>query len=263
MPIIIGTELNAPPKKRFHEIDYRIMSEAFSVHNTFGQLMDETCYRKALLQRSVDLGYQSTEELEIRLTHKDFVKSYYIDLLVESSVIFELKSVEAFHPKHEAQLINYLLLCELPHGKLINFGASSVESRFVSTTIKRSDRSKFTLKTEEWHPKSETSIQIPEILTELLTDWGTHLDFQLYESALQHSVSTQESPVEIYDNKQLLGKKKMHLTSENTALFISGIQGNLSHYKQHLQRIITNTSLHRIQWINIYRSQITLTTIEG
>lgn len=114
MPIVIATVLNAPSEKSFHGIDYRVMSEAFSVHNTFGQLMDEACYRKALSQRCTSLGYQNTEEVEIRLTHKDFIKSYYIDLLVESSVILELKSVEALHSKHQAQLINYLLLCLSP-----------------------------------------------------------------------------------------------------------------------------------------------------
>lgn len=69
--------------------------------------------------------------------------------------------------------------------------------------------------------------------------------------------------MKIYDKNQLLGHKKMHLTNKGTALSISGIKGSLANYKQHLQRIIANTNLHTIQWINIYRSHITLTTFKA
>jgi len=262
MSIIVDTELNTPTEKYFQNIDYQIMSEAFSIHNTFGPLMDEACYRSALSQRCTNLGFQNIQEVEIKLTHGDYIKSYYMDLLVKSSIIVELKSVEALHPKHDAQLINYLLLCELPHGKLINFGASSVESRFVSTTLKRSDRADFLLHKDKWLPESEICIKIPDLLTDLFNDWGTHLDFRLYESALNHLASTQESSVEIYDKNQLLGNKKMHLINEVTALCLSACKGSLNNYQQHLQRMIANTNLQTIQWINIYRSHITLTTVE-
>tara|TARA_R110002111_G_scaffold150595_1_gene217413 strand:- start:161 stop:952 length:792 start_codon:yes stop_codon:yes gene_type:complete len=263
MPIIVDTKLNAPTKERFQQIDYKLMGEAFAVHNTLGQLMDEACYRKALSLRLSNIGFQNIQEMEIKLTHKNHSKSYYIDLLIDDSIIIELKALDALHPKHEAQVINYLLLCELPHGKLINFGTSSVESRFISTKLKRADRSKFSFNTTQWHPESEICKCIPDLLDDLLADWGTHLNFELYESALHHLLKIRESQVGIYNNQQLLGHKKMYLTAKDTALLISGIKGSFTNYKQHIQRIIANTTLQTIQWINIYRSQITLTTVKA
>ena len=46
---------------------------------------------------------------------------YKIDLVVEDLVILELKTVERFHPIHEAQLLSYLKLDEKKVGLLINF----------------------------------------------------------------------------------------------------------------------------------------------
>ena len=44
-----------------------------------------------------------------------------IDLVVESRVVIEVKSVEAIHPIHEAQILSYMRLSKIPIGLLINF----------------------------------------------------------------------------------------------------------------------------------------------
>ncbi len=46
---------------------------------------------------------------------------YRIDLIVEHRVVVELKSVEALHPIHQAQLLSYMRLSGIPVGLLINF----------------------------------------------------------------------------------------------------------------------------------------------
>ncbi len=58
---------------------------------------------------------------------------YIADLVVDNSIILELKSVHALNKVMEAQLINYLKLSKLPVGYLINFNSTSLEwKRFVN-----------------------------------------------------------------------------------------------------------------------------------
>ncbi len=61
------------------------------------------------------------------------------DLLVESTVMVELKSVEAVKPVHKKQLLTYLKLAEKPLGLLINFNEVMLKNgitRIINTTIK-------------------------------------------------------------------------------------------------------------------------------
>lgn len=51
---------------------------------------------------------------------------YRIDLLVENAVIVEVKSVEAIHPVHQAQLLSYMRLSGIGVGLLINFNVKSL-----------------------------------------------------------------------------------------------------------------------------------------
>lgn len=57
------------------------------------------------------------------------VGDYVADMLVEGVVLIELKAVEVVHPKHEAQLVNYLAATGLDIGLLINFGSSVTVKR--------------------------------------------------------------------------------------------------------------------------------------
>lgn len=261
MPVSIATVVKPPSEPAFRDLDYEIMREAFSVHNQYGHLMDEVCYRRALSNRCFEIDFERQEEVAIEITHGNFRKIYYIDLLLQRSVILELKTVEKLHPRHDSQLLNYLLLCELPYGKLINFDRPSVESRFVSTSLKRSDRSSFSIKTNAWQPQSDLCTRIPDLINDLLNDLGTHLDYRLYESAIQTLLSLEEQPIAIYDQQQIIGQKPMYLLSETCALVFTGTSNHLTNHLSHVKRITENSSLQHIQWINLYRSQITLTTV--
>ena len=55
------------------------------------------------------------------------------------------KTVTALNDSHKQQLINYLLLTGIKHGKLINFRPASVEYSFVSTTLTNEDRYNYSL----------------------------------------------------------------------------------------------------------------------
>jgi GxxExxY protein len=100
-----------------------IVDAAFRVHRALGPGLMETAYRACLVHELRKRGL--TVETEVRLPIAyDGIRldvGYRIDLLVEDTVIVELKAVTRVLPIHEAQLLSYLRLCDRRVGLLINF----------------------------------------------------------------------------------------------------------------------------------------------
>lgn len=106
-----------------NEISGQTVDAAIKVHSALGPGLLESAYQACLLYelRKRQLRAESQSELPI---HHDGVKldvGYRIDLLVERSVIVELKAVEKLLPIHEAQLLCFLRLSGCRLGLLINF----------------------------------------------------------------------------------------------------------------------------------------------
>ena len=94
------------------------------VYNTFGPGLLESVYQKAL-KRELELrGYDVRTECSIPIVYKGEVldTSFRLDLIIDDTVIIELKSVEDVLPVHFKQLRTYLKLMNLNQGWLINFG---------------------------------------------------------------------------------------------------------------------------------------------
>lgn len=94
------------------------------VYNTFGPGLLESVYQKAL-KRELELrGYDVRTECSIPIVYKGEVldTSFRLDLIIDDTVIIELKSVEDVLPIHFKQLRTYLKLMNLNQGWLINFG---------------------------------------------------------------------------------------------------------------------------------------------
>ena len=108
---------------KLNEISGTVIDAAMKVHSRLGPGLLENAYEACLLHelRKCDLQIQSQVLLPV---HYDNVKidiGYRLDLLVEDSVIVELKSVAKLLPIHEAQLLSYLRLSNKRLGLLINF----------------------------------------------------------------------------------------------------------------------------------------------
>jgi GxxExxY protein len=68
-------------------------------------------------------GCEVLQQYKIRVYFKGkLVGKYHADLLIDRSVIVELKAAEAIHDEHMAQLLNYLRATEIEVGLLLNFG---------------------------------------------------------------------------------------------------------------------------------------------
>lgn len=241
------------------------MGAAFKIHNKLGRLLDESAYQEALRQNTEKQYPACFREVELEVRHKSFTKKYYLDLLIDNGAIYEIKTTNTILPTHESQLLNYLLMCGLQHGKIINFRESSVTSRYVSTTLLPKDRKNFTVVTDQWLSHSDHCSHIPTIIEDLLEDLGTHLEVSLYREALHHLISTSEdlmNPVEIILNSTPIGHQKHYLLNETTALHISSLKSGFDTYKNHLLRILKNTRLQTIQWINFGGKIINCTTLQ-
>lgn len=249
----------------FHEIDYQITGLAFDVHNEIGRLWHEKIYQNALADRCCKAGFTNVEtEVLIIVSYLDFTKEYYVDLLVQDSIMYELKTVSTLNPDHDRQALNYLFLLGLQYGKLINFRPASLEKRFVSTTLFPEDRHDIVFNDEQWLELDEDSIGLKALIVELMMDWGAYLETSLFYEAIYHFRGGEDQVVKDIDvvlNETKLGNQKVHLLNPNTAFKLTAITKGIESYRQHLRRFICHTNLNAIQWINCNHHVISFETI--
>ena len=101
----------------------KIIGCSIAVHKELGPGLLESSYEMALSHELGLAGVRCFRQVALPLCYKgeELDCGYRIDLLVEDSVIVEIKAVESIKPIHEAQLITYLKLAGKKTGLLINF----------------------------------------------------------------------------------------------------------------------------------------------
>ena len=110
--------------KDLNTISHDIIQVAIEVHKELGPGLLESVYRKCLAKLLRNMGYQVEEELYLPVKFRGEVieeNGDRIDLLVEKSVIVEVKSVETMKNLFSKQLGTYLKLTGKQVGLLINF----------------------------------------------------------------------------------------------------------------------------------------------
>ena len=100
-----------------------ILSAAFKVHTRLGPGLLESAYNACLLHelRKQGLIVESQAGLPVVYDGEQIDLGYRIDLIVNDTVILEIKCVEAINPVHQAQLLSYMRLSGRHVGLLINF----------------------------------------------------------------------------------------------------------------------------------------------
>ena len=100
-----------------------IIDAAYRVRSSFMPGYLESIYENALIVELEDLGLKVQSQKPLSVIHKNrVIGEFKIDLLVEDSVIVEIKSVNQISSAHEMQLVNYLAITGINNGLLINFG---------------------------------------------------------------------------------------------------------------------------------------------
>lgn len=106
-----------------NEITEKIIGCAIKVHKNLGPGLLESAYQECLFYELKKSGLKVEKEKSLPLIYEE-VKlecGYRLDLLVENTIIVEIKSIEALNDIHLAQVLTYLKLYDSKIGLLINF----------------------------------------------------------------------------------------------------------------------------------------------
>lgn len=258
MPIQVGVTTRRLDQRGFGRIAYDVMGYVFEIHNEFGRFFDEKIYKWELKRRCP--GVQL--EVPIEVAFEGFRKLYFLDALVEGGAPFEFKTVESLTDRHRSQLLHYLLLADLSHGKLVNLRTEQVQQEFVNTTLRASERAEFEIAAQGWQEIGDKPIR--EWFTEFLREVGACLDIGLYEEALTHLLGGEEQTlqeVRVISGGVILGAQKFRLVAPNIAFKVTTLSAAPSLFEQHARRLIEHTSLEAIQWINVTRKEVSFQTI--
>jgi GxxExxY protein len=118
---------------RPNEVSERIIGCAFRVLNTLGTGFLEKVYENALALEMREAGLAVAQQKGITVCYKGVaVGEYVADLVVEGTVIVELKASKTLDPVHTAQCINYLKATGLRLCLLLNFGKPRLEIHRVA-----------------------------------------------------------------------------------------------------------------------------------
>lgn len=110
-------------KKVLDDLTYEIIGSAIDVHKIMGGGLLESVYHQCLKEELLYKKINFLSEMKIPVIYKgkELNIDFRCDLLVENSIVVELKSVQEIMPIYEAQLLTYMKLLKCPKGILINF----------------------------------------------------------------------------------------------------------------------------------------------
>jgi len=118
----------------------KIIGCAYKVYNTMGFGFLESVYEKCLLIELKNAGMEAVAQKSITVKYEgEVVGDFIADILVENSIILELKSVRRLVRAHEVQLVNYLVATGKDVGLLLNFTEDKVEVKRKVRSLKKAD----------------------------------------------------------------------------------------------------------------------------
>lgn len=257
------SQLHPLNEDRFKEIAYNVVGHAFSIHSDFGTLLQENAYKHELAARCETDGMTVETEYPIELIHANYKKTFRIDLIVDSTP-FELKVTNSINDSHRSQLLNYLFIANANRAKLLNFGASSLEHEFVSTSLTHQNRREIQWGLEDFTPVGDFCEPFIEKLKTLVSDWGMRLTLKTYYEAIIHLFGGEEEVITSIPLK--IGNKtihqKAHLISTDVAFKITNIEGSSEYLKRQIALWLKRTELAAVHWINFQKQTLRLITVK-
>ena len=108
---------------KLEQLTYDIRAAAFAVHSELGPGLLESAYESCLVYELQERRFRVSRQVLLPLHYKGVAmgNGYRTDLIVNQTVLLELKSVKFLEPIHRAQVLTYLRLSGLSIGLLINF----------------------------------------------------------------------------------------------------------------------------------------------
>lgn len=111
-----------------NDLSYRIIGCVYNVYNKLGPGLLESIYEKALMRefQKADIKAVNQQKIDVKYDGEPLGLDLQLDIVVEDTIILELKSVEKIMPVHLKQLFTYLKLTDKRLGLLINFNVDNI-----------------------------------------------------------------------------------------------------------------------------------------
>jgi GxxExxY protein len=124
-------------QKYINDLTYSIIGAAIDMHKELGPGLLESVYEKCLSYLLQKKGFQVRSQQKVPLIYKglNLDCDLRFDLLINDSIVLEIKAVDGLLPVHEAQLLTYLKLLEKPKGILLNFNCVNIYKEGQKTFV--------------------------------------------------------------------------------------------------------------------------------
>jgi GxxExxY protein len=265
MPIQRTLSLESVSDSVFAQIDGVVMDCAYATQNHFGRRFDERIYENDLARRLRAEGLEVYTQVPAKMTFRNFEKIYFLDMVV-NQMLYELKVVKGLLREHDAQALNYAMLQNIRLVKLLNFGEAKVRGKLLCNALSEADRFRSTMRATGWKPLGHRCEELLTQLRELIHDWGTHLDYRLYNEALIHYLGGDANclrRVELLSGGVKLGTHLVPHHDREYGFILTGFNRHEPSYRRHLEVLLQHSSsLRGIHWINLDHSVQEVTTIE-
>ena len=265
MPIASLITVHNLAREEFDERDAVVMRCAYASQNALGRLCDERVYENDLALRLRADGFKNVHtQVPVILSHGSFRKEYRFDLLADDA-LYELKTVAAFAPQHEAQVLHYAMLMAVSHAKLLNFRSPRVQGRLRFNALTSEARRMLSWETSGWHELSPDCATLKARVRDLLADWGAFLECRAYEEALIHLCGGEAACVRrvpIARDGVELGTHSVPCFGEGVFFVVTALSSDLVAQRSHLQRLLNLTPMRGVQWVNLSHATIQFVTLE-
>jgi len=123
---------NDEERARLNATTRAVLGCAFGVSNTLGCGFLEKVYENALAIDLLGAGHTVVQQAHVEVLYKEQVVGVYCpDLVVDGSVILEIKAIDNLDPCHQLQCMNYLRATRLSVALLLNFGRPRIQYKRI------------------------------------------------------------------------------------------------------------------------------------
>jgi GxxExxY protein len=126
-----------PEAKRLNDLSEQIIGAAIEVHRALGPGLLESPYEECLCYELAKRGLKFERQKSLPVVYGDvrLPCAYRMDLVVENSIVVEIKSIARWERVHEAQLISYLKLSGLHLGLMFNFNVKNLSREGIMRKV--------------------------------------------------------------------------------------------------------------------------------
>lgn len=120
-------------KTEVTQLSYDIVGCAIKVHKELGPGLLESVYEICLAYELKKNGFIVRQQMTTKIQYDkiEFETPLKVDLLVNDTIIIEIKTVEKLLPVHQAQLMTYMKILKKPQGLLINFYTDNITKSMI------------------------------------------------------------------------------------------------------------------------------------